>query len=348
MQKVPVEDLVENKVLPYNLYDESGSKVLDAGDILTPGKLMQVQQLGDVFKDENETQEAKKSSSKIESSYDDDYDFENSGEDEFHYDDPETPLTIDIIDISNFKSTLNKKAKIDPEMQLKFKAFHIYTLKSIGIKPPAEVAQLYAHLRDKIISDIILRPNNVHYFSELKLMGEYKNCHPLNVAILSGFLSERMGLKEGFMSDIVLGSLLHDIGKTKIPESILDLPTLTDKEQKIIQSHAKTGYKMLKEEFKMSENISKIALEHHEHSNGSGYPYGKSGEFISVESQIVGVCNHFDNLISNKTNTKIHNCRQALKIMLELGSKRFAADALYTFVHMLSYNDIETLEDLAI
>ncbi len=349
MQKVPIEELVENKVLAYNLYDVNGEKLFDAGDVLTPGKLMQLQQVDEIYKDEIEIKEQEEAAAKklaeetiTSSSHIVTDDFEMNSIDE------ETTYTLDDMDISSFKGALNRNAKMDPDMQMKFKAFHIYALNSLNTKSSSDIMQIYSHLREKIVSDIVLKSEKVHYFSQLKLIGEYKKCHALNVAILSGVLASRMGVSEPIMADIVLGALLHDIGKSKIPTTILESHTLTDKEQKILQTHTKIGYKILKEEMLLPENIAKIALEHHENSNGSGYPYGKSGDFIGVESRIVSVCNHFDNLISNKTAIKIHNCHEALKIMLELGSKKFAADALYTFVHMFSYNDIESLEDMTV
>lgn len=354
MQKVPVEELVENKVLPYTLYDVNGDKLFDAGDVLTPGKLLQLQQVSEVFKDETEAEEKPETKQETEKKPSQEKDNKPSLEpvsiDNFEMEaiNEEVTYSMDDMDISNFKGTLNRRSQIDPEAQMKFKAFHIYILNSLNSKTASDIAQMYNHLKERIILDIILKSDKVSYYSEVKLMGEYKKCHALNVAILSGILAYKMDAKEALLSDVVLSALLHDIGKTKIPAAILDLPTLTDKEQKILQTHTKIGYRILKEDLKFPENIAKVALEHHENSNGSGYPYGKSGDYIGIESRIVTVCNHFDNLISNKTNQKIHNCHEALKIMLELGSRRFAADALYTFAHMFSYNDIESLEEMAV
>lgn len=349
MQKVPVEELVEDKVLPYNLYDVNGDKLFDAGEVLTPGKLLQLQQVSDVYKDDEKTEEPA-SSNKKTSDNENKQNTEHIVVDDFEMDaiNEEVTYSMDDMDISNFRGALNKRAQIDPEAQMKFKAFHIYVLNSLNSKAASDISQMYTHLKDRIISDIILKSDKVHYYSELKLMGEYKKCHALNVAILSGILAYKMEVKEALLSDIVLSALLHDLGKTKIPSTLLEMPTLTDKEQKIIQTHTKIGYRILKEELGFPENIAKVALEHHENSNGSGFPYGKSGDFIGIESRIIAVCNFFDNLISNQTSLKIHNCHEAIKIMLEHGSKRFAADALYTFAHMFSYNDIESLEEMSV
>ncbi|MDD3237200.1 MAG: HD domain-containing protein [Candidatus Gastranaerophilales bacterium] len=358
MQKVLIEDLVEQKILPFSIFNEAGEKLFASGDVLTPGKLMELKQIPDIYTDVEdykqklaEAKEAPKQEAladMINENGDNQSQAVTDEDEQEETENEEVIYTLDDVDIGSVKGALNRKAKIDPELQLKIKAFHVYTQNSIKTKKVSELAQMYTHLKDRIISDIIMHSDEFNCYSELRIMGDYKDCHALNVAILSGFLAYKMQVKESILSDVILGALMHDIGKVKIPESILEQQILTDKEQKVIQTHTKIGYQLLKEEFKVSENIARVALEHHENSNGSGYPYGKSGDFISKESCIVSVCNHFDNLISNVTNQKIHNCHEACKIMLELGSRRFSADALYTFIHMLSYNDIDYLEELSI
>lgn len=359
MQSVSIEELTEDKVLPYNLYDANGDKLFEAGEVLTPGKLLQLKNLPEVFTDDSTTEgESEKQPEVIEDEEEETTEYEsdsrssseNSIIDDFEPDFSmkESDFSIETVNITKFKGPLNIKSKIDPELQLKLKAFHTCLLNSIHTKKSSEINQMYMDIKEKIIFDIIMKIDKVNYFSELKLMGNYQKCHSLNVAILSGALATKMGLRDSLVSDIILGALVHDIGKTKIPITLLEQATLTDKEQKILQTHTKMGYKILKEDFDFPENIAKIALEHHENNNGSGYPYGKSGDFIGVESRIINVCNYFDNLISNKTVQKIHNCHEACKIMLELGSNRFAADSLYTFIHMFSYNDIKSLEEITI
>ena len=94
--------------------------------------------------------------------------------------------------------------------------------------------------------------------------------------------------------------------------------------------------------------VAKIALQHHEFSNGSGYPYGISMQQIPIEVAIVCVCNFFDNLTSNKTKFKISNTREALKTMIKMGSQYFKADVLYAFVNMFSYNDTKNFTQMMV
>lgn len=345
MKQVFIEELINYKILPYNIYSEFGEKFFAAGEVLTPGKLLQLRHMSVLYRDE-EAQivdellpaESEKPATKVaDEVIIETFDMKPSTI-------MRNKLSIDDIDIKSYKGPVNKKAKIDPQTQLKIKAFYNKTLEMMDNKSPLEMLGMFANIRDKIMQDII--SEEVFLSSQLKLLGEYKRCHSLNTAILSGFVAKRMSLPESIVYDIVLAGLLHDIGKLKISPELLNKHNLTNQEQKIMQNHTKIGYKIIKTEMELPENIAMVALDHHENNDGSGYPNGKSGDLISVEAQVVNVCNYFDDLTSNRTSYKIKNTKDALKVMLSHGTQRFAANALYTFVHMFSYNDTVHFEHM--
>lgn len=362
MKMVSTEELIDHKILPYNIYSEFGEKIFAAGEILTPGKLLQLKHMSVLFRDEEQTfsisapkeQSGPKPQVVVDAG---DQSVKKEDTDNFPsmietFDmKPSTilrnKLSVDDIDISGYRGTINRKAQIDPQTQLKIKAFYLNILNAINSKPPLEMLGLFANIRDKIVQDIILSSDDgVILSSQLKLLGEYKRCHALNTAILSGMLAKKMNLSENRIYDVVLAGLLHDIGKEKIPHELLSKTNLTNQELVILQEHTKIGYKIIKVEMELSDSIARAALEHHEHNDGSGYPYGRSGDRITVESQIVNVCNYFDNLTSNRTPYPIKNTKEALRVLLRLGTSRFSAESLYTFIHMFSYNDTMTFEDM--
>lgn len=82
----------------------------------------------------------------------------------------------------------------------------------------------------------------------------------------------------------------------------------------------------------LPENIAKVALEHHETTDASGYPMGKSGDSLSNESRLVAVCNYFDNITSNRTHHKVKNTKEALRVMLEIGTKTFRRLLYCTYI----------------
>lgn len=353
MKIVSTEELINYKLLPFNVYSEFGEKLFSAGEVLTPGKLLQLRHLNILYKDDESAPqeishpEPKSEQVKKEPSAEkpkvvvETFDMNPSSI-------AKNVLTVDDIDILSYKGPINKKAKIDPQTQIKIKAFYNKILEMMEENHSSQMLGMFANVRDKIMQDIIFDSDDALYCSQLKLLGEYNKCHALNTAILGGSLAKKMELNENLINDIVLAGLLHDIGKTKIPQELFDKKNLTNQEQKIIQNHTKIGYKIIRTEMDLPENIAKVALDHHESTDASGYPAGKSGDLLSIETQIINVCNYFDNITSNRTSYKVKNTKEALRVMLELGTKKFAASALYTFVHMFNYNDTVNFEEMVL
>lgn len=357
MKSVSTEELINHKILPYNIYSEHGEKLFSAGELLTPGKLLQLRHMSVLYRDDTapeapsaeaiETQpETKPIEKKVEQKpveqpkmIVETFDMRPSTI-------SRNKLSVDDIDIMNYRGPINKSARIDPQTQLKIKAFYTKIQEMLNEKPPLEMLGMYANIRDKIMQDIISESNEVFLSSQLKLLGEYNRCHALNTAILSGAVAKKMSLSENAIYDIVLAGLLHDIGKSIIPNELLTKVSLTSAEQKLIQDHTKEGYQIIKIKMQLPESIARVALDHHECNDGSGYPNGKSGERINIETQIVNVCNYFDNLTSNRTPFKVRNTKEALRVMLSMGTQKFSAEALYTFIHMFSYNDTTNFEEM--
>lgn len=357
MKPVSTEELINHKILPYNIYSEFGEKLFSAGELLTPGKLLQLRHMNVLYREDVAPEPAVASVAQVQVET-------KPVEKKVEQKPVEQPkmivetfdmrpstisrnkLSVDDIDIMNYRGPINKSARIDPQTQLKIKAFYTKIQEMLNEKPPMEMLGMYANIRDKIMQDIISESNEVFLSSQLKLLGEYNRCHALNTAILSGAVAKKMGLSENAIYDIVLAGLLHDIGKSTISNELLAKVSLTGAEQKIIQDHTKEGYQIIKIKMQLPENIARVALDHHEQNDGSGYPNGKSGEKINVETQIVNVCNYFDNLTSNRTSFKVRNTKEALRVMLSMGTQKFSAEALYTFIHMFSYNDTTNFEEM--
>lgn len=359
MKIVSTEELIDQKILPYNIYSEIGEKIFAAGEIITPGKLLQLRHQNILYRDEevqtfNVTPERPNPIEVYENAMkpkEEAVIVENSDMIIETFDMKpssisKNKLSVDDIDIVSYKGLINKKARIEPETQLKIKAFYSQIMDMIDEKPSLEMLGMFANVRDKIVQDILSESNEIYLSSQLKLLGEYNKCHALNTAILSGAIAKKMDLTESAIYEIVLAGLLHDIGKSKMPADLTAKVNLKNLDQRVVQDHTRIGYNIIKNEMELPENIARVALDHHEKNDGTGYPAGKSGENINIETQIISVCNYFDNLTSNRTEHKIKNTKEALRIMLEMGAQKFHATALYTFVHMFSYNDTVNFEEM--
>jgi HD-GYP domain-containing protein (c-di-GMP phosphodiesterase class II) len=117
----------------------------------------------------------------------------------------------------------------------------------------------------------------------------YTVTHQWRVAQISSAIAREMGLKETQTRNLMMAARLHDFGKILVPMSILSKPgKLSVPEMAMIKSHPATGCDMLKP-LKLPVSIFLTIMQHHERINGSGYPFGLSGEDILLEARILGV-----------------------------------------------------------
>ena len=117
----------------------------------------------------------------------------------------------------------------------------------------------------------------------------YTSGHQKRVAEIAVAIAHEMGLDADRIKGIYLGAVIHDIGKIQTPAEILSKPSrLSDIEYALIQSHAETGYNILKD-IAFPWPVALIAWQHHERYNGSGYPQGLKGDEICLEARIVAV-----------------------------------------------------------
>ena len=366
MQLVSINELADQKIFSVDLYNEDGEKLFSAGEIITPGKLMQLRSLDAVYskvdgedekenvksdagntdnlpfqKKDDKSLDSKKQEESLEAEEEEDETFskdEFSTEEDDDDDVSDNVLEIEI-DEQLFNKQINLYSIITPENQIKMKKSFKRAMNDFKRKTSVKKVDLFLKTRDLILETIIPVLDTMIYKSQLKIIGEYDDIHGLNVAIMAAALTIKMKMTESEVNDIVLAALLHDIGKTRIDESILKKTNLSTQDVNLLNLHTQIGYKILHKDFHLSEPICKVALEHHENNDGSGYPYGISGDLIGLPSQIVNICNFYDNLTSERLNYPVKNTKDALKIILEIGSKNFLSGILYTFINMTNYND---------
>ena len=123
---------------------------------------------------------------------------------------------------------------------------------------------------------------------------------------------------------------LHDIGKVGIPDAVLKKPgKLTDEERKIMNSHTTIGGDTLiavRQQWEQDEFLrtaAEIALAHHEKWDGSGYPYGRSGDTIGLSARIVAVADVYDALTSERVYKKAMPHEKAKGIIVEGSGAHF-------------------------
>ena len=169
--------------------------------------------------------------------------------------------------------------------------------------------------------------------------------HVYKVADYSRLISLQMGFSEMEAENLKIASILHDIGKIAIPDKILLKPgKLTDEEFNLIKSHAKVGYEILKDSKKdILQLAAKIALEHHEKYDGTGYPRGINSSELSLEGRIVALADVFDALSSERVYKKPWPMEDILDYLDSQRGKQF--DSLVVDAFFEAYEKIIAIKD---
>jgi HD-GYP domain-containing protein (c-di-GMP phosphodiesterase class II) len=160
--------------------------------------------------------------------------------------------------------------------------------------------------------------------------------HGMNVSIYSVALANRLGFSNKMsLYEVGLSGLTHDIGKLKIPKELLSKKGLSESEIYKIQQHPIYSKEILMANNIDNYNIINGVLEHHEASNGSGYPFGKMEEDISAYGKILIIANRFDSLTRNRPYKIKLSVSDALNLM-EQNSELYNTAFLREFILLMS------------
>ncbi len=126
--------------------------------------------------------------------------------------------------------------------------------------------------------------------------------HIRRIGLYSAALANAIGWSQSQVDDIYIASTMHDIGKIGIPDNILQkTDKLLDSEYEIMKTHTEIGASILEDSDVPLLNMAReIALHHHERWDGSGYPFGLSGDTIPQSARIVIIADIFDALVSKR------------------------------------------------
>lgn len=207
---------------------------------------------------------------------------------------------------------------------------------------------------DNIINDLMNNNEIMYGMAEVKDYDDYTYEHCVNVCVLSLILGIDQDYSKLQLQALGIGSMLHDIGKIKIPLEIINKPSnLTYEECIEVRQHPLTGFKLATESHDLPRGAGQAILQHHEHMNGRGYPRGIDEASIHEYGMIVAVADVFDALITDRPYRRGFSNYEAMRIIqTETGthlSRRFV-DALLRHVNLFPPGTVVTLsnEDLAL
>ncbi|MEW9094097.1 MAG: HD-GYP domain-containing protein [Clostridiaceae bacterium] len=152
---------------------------------------------------------------------------------------------------------------------------------------------------------------------DIKTYDNYTYIHSLDTCIMSSFLGLSAGFKEKEIKDLGIGAVLHDVGKTKVPITILNKEDkLSEEEFNEIKKHTIYGGEILRKNYSISGDIIDIVEQHHERVDGRGYPYGLVNNNISKFAKVVCICDVFDAISNDRCYRKKFSPNDAYELIL--------------------------------
>ncbi|WP_338365640.1 two-component system response regulator [uncultured Pseudoalteromonas sp.] len=222
-----------------------------------------------------------------------------------------------------------------------FKGFELGAVDYITkpISPAIVRARVKTHL--SLVQAEQLKQAHVDLVNRLGRAAEYKDTdtgeHIARMSQYSKLLALEFGMDEHQAELLRQAAPMHDVGKIGIPDAILLKPgRLTPEEFDHMKQHAVIGAQILANSSSALLQLAhKLALEHHEKWDGSGYPNGLKGEQISVEGRIVAIADVFDALTSKRPYKEAWSVEEALEHMQTQAGKHFDPHLINLFVNNL-------------
>lgn len=208
------------------------------------------------------------------------------------------------------------------------------------INKPFSIAELQARVqssaRAKRYKDQYESPENILFTLTNVVASKdlYTNGHLLRIGRMTEHFCQMLQLTPQEQETIRYGGILHDIGKVGISDAILLKPAkLTTQEYEIIKTHPITGYNMVSS-LHIGKQVGPIIRGHHERWDGSGYPDGLRGDEIPLGARIIGICDVFDALMSDRPYRKAIPGTAALNYIQENSGKYFDPELVSIFAEV--------------
>ncbi|CAI87321.1 HD-GYP domain-containing protein [Pseudoalteromonas translucida] len=233
------------------------------------------------------------------------------------------------------------KKLYDEAKSLQIKAFKdIKAGRDIDIAP-------FRDLASGFMDSVFRNQDALACLTQMRQKDAYLLEHSINVSILISIFAKHLNIDKDIIEQLTTGALLHDIGKIKIPDAVLNKPgRFTDEEFTIMKNHARFSKEILQ-----AAGLKGIAVDiagmHHERLDGKGYPFGKKGDDISQYVRMASIVDVYDALTAERVYKAGMEPIKAFKILKEGCPDSFDSELLTKFIQCIGIHPVGTLVKLS-
>ena len=198
-----------------------------------------------------------------------------------------------------------------------------------------------------MVDSILRNDNALTSLTRIKSFDEYTFTHCVNVAVLVTSFAKRLGFNRNRLERLAAGGLLHDLGKVKVPDEILNKPgRFTPEEREIINKHPAYSAEMLEKTPHIEEDSIRLSFEHHERLDGTGYPRGIKESQLHIDTNIVSICDVYDALTSARVYKPGFPLPKALQIIRENAGTDFKPNLVDMFINIIGAYPVGSVVEL--
>lgn len=201
-------------------------------------------------------------------------------------------------------------------------------------------------LLDDMTAQLLTNRNLVINLADIRHTDNYTFAHSVNVAVLAMVIAIAMGRGTSELRNLGMGAFLHDLGKVIIPATLLNKESLlTDEEWQEMRRHPLYGLQLLQTRHLLEGPALMIIHQHHERTNGTGYPLGLQGDEVHAQSRVCAVADVYDALVSDRPYRPSFRPDQAMTIM-ESEADGYDLEVLQIFFQHVAAYPVGTLVGL--
>lgn len=197
---------------------------------------------------------------------------------------------------------------------------------------------------ERIVASVMRNSNAMMTMRRLKSLDDYTFLHSVSVCAMLVTFSKVVDLEMNAIHDLALGALVHDVGKMRVAQAVLNKPArLSEEEYRHMKSHVVLGSDYIRQ----LPGIPALALEpldlHHERYDGSGYPRGLKGDEISQVGRMSGIVDVYDAITSDRVYRKGMSPAAAVQKLFEWSKFHFDPALTQVFVKSVGIYPVGTL-----
>jgi len=208
--------------------------------------------------------------------------------------------------------------------------------------------QAFPELVRGCVESILHNPSALMWLTRIKHRDQYTAEHCMNVGVLAMALGRQLGIGRKHIELLGLCGMLHDVGKMRLDQKILNKPgRLTAEEFDHIKLHVTYGYEELSQDPDMPQEVMKVALQHHERLDGRGYPKGALAGTLDFYTRVVAIVDAYDAITSRRCYSSPRSSAEALKILYEERGTQFDEKLVVKFIECVGLYPAGALVELS-